>query len=261
MGKILVIPDAERLEEWIGFAKEHDLGFEVNEFFAPNLQNDPEKREELIARYRSCELPKPLTMHGSFHDVLIFSEDDEIRRISEKRVEDSIVTACRIGAEAVVFHTNINPAINAESYRNRWVLYNCNFWTRMCEKYPDIQIYLENMFEHTPILLKDLCVRMEGVPNFGVTLDYAHASLFGDDAEVWVKELAPYIRHVHINDHDGINDLHLAVGAGVLNWEDFKELRQRYFADATVLIETADLEAQRESLKYLCEKGMIPCQF
>ena len=227
------------------------MGFEVNDFFAPNLLNDAEKREELIARYQSCELPKPLTMHGSFHDVLIFSEDDEIRKISEKRVEDSIVTAQRIGAEAVIFHTNINPALNAESYRGRWVLSNYEFFKRMCGKYPDIQIYLENMFEHTPILLKDLCIKMEGVSNFGVTLDYAHATLFGDDAEAWVKELAPYIRHVHINDHDGVNDLHLAVGTGVLNWEEFKELQQRFFADATVLIETADLEAQRESLAYL----------
>ncbi len=261
MGKYLIIPDMERLEESICLAKEYDLGFEVNDFFEPNLQKEPERKEILIQRYTECERREPFTMHGCFHDVLIFSEDDEIRQISEKRAEDSIVTAQRIGAKAVIFHTNINPALNAQAYRERWIFCNYHFWMRMCERYPSMNIYLENMFEHTPVLLKELCEKMQDVPNFGVTLDYAHASLFGDDTEVWARELSPYIRHVHINDHDGVNDLHLAVGTGVIDWKAFLEFRAKYFPEATVLIETSDLQAQRESLKYLCEKGMIPCQF
>lgn len=258
MGKILVIPDAERLEEWIGFAKEHDLGFEVNEFFAPNLQNDPEKREELIARYRSCELPKPLTMHGSFHDVLIFSEDEEIRKVSGKRVEESIAVARELGATAVVFHTNLNPAlITSESYRQHWIDRNYEFWSGMCGKYPDVTICLENMFDTGPEELAELCKKMQGISNFGVTFDYAHAALYGGDSAKWAEMLEPYIRHVHINDNDGRNDLHLAVGSGVLDWNKFEELRQRYFADATVLIETAVLEEQIKSLEFLHIKGNV----
>ncbi len=255
MGKYLIIPDIERLEESFELAKEYDLGFEVNDFYMPALQREPERKAAMLAKYKENALPQLLTMHGNFHDVLVFSEDDEIRRISEKRAEESICTARELGAGAVIFHSNINPALTGEAYRQRWVEANLIFWGRMCEKYPDINIYLENMFDRRPDELKELCDRMQGVSNFGIAFDYAHASLYGTDIEYWAKSLSVYIRHVHINDNDGENDLHFAVGEGVIDWKQFEELQKNYFKDATILIETNETDAQRKSLEYMCMKS------
>mgnify|MGYP003295004436 CR=1 FL=1 len=94
MGKYLIIPDMERLEESICLAKEYDLGFEVNDFFEPNLQKEPERKEILIQRYTECERREPFTMHGCFHDVLIFSEDDEIR-------QEKCITIAFVGDERI----------------------------------------------------------------------------------------------------------------------------------------------------------------
>ena len=56
---------------------------------------------------------------------------------------------------------------------------------------------------------------------------------------------------------DGIEDLHLAVGSGVIDWLEFAKLREMYFPEATVLIETTPIEYQKKSLKYLRKIGLI----
>lgn len=257
MGKYLIIPEREKMTESLKLAEEYNLGFEINDFFAPALLHDKESREQLINEYAKYNLPGCLTMHGSFHDVLIFSEDKDIRNISEKRVEDSICTAKRLGALAVVFHSNLNPALTLESYRTNWVDCNARFFGEMCRKYPDINIYLENMFDDSPYELAKVCERLRDVSNFGITFDYAHASIYGTDITEWVKVLQPYIKHVHINDNDGKNDLHLAVGDGTLDWDYFDRLQKTYLQEVTVLIENSNLKQQRKSLEFLSKKGIL----
>ena len=106
-------------------------------------------------------------------------------------------------------------------------------------------------------MLAELAKRLADVPNFGVCLDYAHAIVFGSDINSWVKELSPYIKHMHINDNDLKNDLHLAVGDGKIDWQAFRQSYDSclYRAD-TVLIETSSLENQQRSAEYLLKLGI-----
>ena len=113
------------------------------------------------------------------------------------------------------------------------------------------------MFDQSPDTLKTLAERMADVDNFGVCLDYAHAYISKTAISEWVKTLAPYIRHVHINDNDGENDLHLAVGEGVIDWKKFLKLKKEYFPDVTILIETTPLEKQRKSLEFMDDFGFF----
>ena len=69
--------------------------------------------------------------------------------------------------------------------------------------------------------------------------------------------MGPYIRHVHINDNDGRRDLHLPVGDGDTDWEKFLVYYDRYMKDVPVLIENTGVEAQRRSLMFLREKGLL----
>lgn len=68
---------------------------------------------------------------------------------------------------------------------------------------------MENMFDEAPDILAGLAERMKDIENFGICLDYAHAMLSKCPGDEWVRTLAPYIRHMHINDNDLENDLHL----------------------------------------------------
>lgn len=253
MSNFLIIPQFENIEESLSLAEEYGFGFEYNDFFSPDILDDTKKLEELILRYRSVGLPKRCTLHGAFLDVLIFSEDMEIRECSEMRVFQSIDAAKAIGAEAVVFHTNHNPLLTAESYRKNWLERNEHFWRKVLEKYSDISVYMENMFDDSPHMLAGLAEKLSDFKNFGVCLDYAHAVSFGRNTPIggWVKSLAPYVRHLHINDNNLKDDLHLAVGSGKIDWRQFAEYYSEYFKSCTVLIETSDIEAQKSSAEFL----------
>ena len=116
------------------------------------------------------------------------------------------------------------------------------------------------MFDEAPDILAGLAEKMRDVENFGVCLDYAHAMLSGCPGREWIEALAPYIRHMHINDNDLQNDLHLAVGAGQLDWREFDRLVRQYQVEAPVLVEVNGYEAQKESLQYMKRNGIYPME-
>lgn len=259
MSNFLIIPQLENIGESLSLAEKYGFGFEYNDFFSPDVLDDTERLEETVRRYKSVGLPKRCTLHGAFLDVLVFSEDREIRECSEMRVIQSIEAAKTVGAEAVIFHTNHNPLLTAESYRKNWIERNELFWREVLEKCGDVSVYMENMFDDSPYMLARLSERLSDCKSFGVCLDYAHAVSFGRNTPIdeWVKCLAPYVRHLHINDNDLKDDLHLAVGSGKIDWHQFSEYYSEYFTDCTVLIETAGIEAQEKSAEFLKDIGIL----
>lgn len=257
MSNFLIIPHPDDIESSLALAEEYGFGFEFNDFFFPDVLENGERLDEIVRKYKSYKLPERLTLHGDFFDVLVFSDDSRIREISELRIRQSIEAALKIGAEAVIFHTNHNPFFTADAYVKNWHNRNYDFWSRILSEYPQVNIYMENMCDFTPDMLAELAEGLKDFPNFGVCFDYAHASVFGSDIDRWVKTIAPYVKHMHINDNDLKNDLHIAVGDGKIDWDLFGEYYYRYFSDVTVLIETSSIENQRRSAEFLKKIGIL----
>lgn len=257
MKQLLIIPQQDALEEYLSVAEENKLGFEYNDFFLPNLLDDEEKSKDVIAKYKACELPKFTTLHGAFFDVIPFSVDKRIREISDKRIRQSIEIAKELGAKAVIFHTNYNPFLNSPAYVDSWLKINAEYWGSILQEYSDINIYLENMFDTTPNLMAALSEQLCGYANFGVCLDYAHASLSKVAPEVWAERLGKYVKHIHINDNDLVSDLHLAWGDGKINRESFYQCYEKYMKGASVLIETSAMENIKKSLEMLKKENFI----
>lgn len=253
MKKTLIIPDRSRLDASLELAKKYNLGFEYNDFFSPRVMDNPALTDEITAVYKSCALPDYCTNHGDFFDVLIFSDDERIRVVSEERIAQSIAISKEIGAKGVVFHTNHNPALRMPSYIKNWLDKNVSYWSKTLEANPDINIYIENMFDIEPSLLASLAAELRYYDNFGVCFDYAHAAISPTPLDNWVSALSPYVKHIHINDNDLRSDLHLALGDGRIDWKAFEIHRCNFMPDATVLIETTPIENQIASLKYLEE--------
>lgn len=122
-----------------------------------------------------------------------------------------------------------------------------------------MNIYIENMFDSSPEMLLSLSERLCVHKNYGVCLDYAHASSFGGNVDIseWASALAPYVKHLHINDNDLKNDLHLPVGSGKIEWSIFKKYHDKYFSECSILIEVTGTANQRVSAKFLEELGLI----
>ncbi len=257
MNKYLIIPQYNNIEDSLELAEKYDLGFEFNDFFSPKMLLDEKRLELRIAAYKNMKLPSILTSHGDFYDVNVFSEDEEIAQVSVNRLYQSMEIAKDLGAEKVVFHTNINPQIKVKYYIDNWFDKNIKVFTKLCADFPDMLIVMENMFDDRPDELKELAYRMKDVDNFGICLDYSHAYLSKVSPDVWVKELSPFIKHVHINDNYKDYDSHLPVGDGSIDWDEFNELRKTYFPDATILVEVSYFDAQKRSLDFLVKHGMM----
>ena len=251
MNKYLIIPDINEINDYLKIASDNDFGFELNDFYSPKVLSNQLLCDERIDAYKEYNLPSLLSSHGDFFDVHVFSADEEIVKISIKRIEESMEVARKIGAKKVVFHTNYNSQIKTDFYLNNWIDRNYEVFSNICYKYKDITILMENMFDYDYIPLKLLAEKMKDIANFGVCLDYAHAFLSKVEPKEWVLNLYPYIKHIHINDNDHISDLHLAVGDGLINWDEFNELRQEYFSNATILIEVNGIEKIKKSIQYL----------
>lgn len=251
---LLIIPERDKLDAYIELADKYGVGFEYNDFFIPSVLDSDEELESVIKTYCSANgMPKYCTSHGAFLDVTIFSDDSRIFDASDYRVEQSLSIAERLGAKGVVFHTNYIPNFIIDSYRTGWVEKNVSYWSDKLDRHRNIDIYIENMFDTDCELLAELGERMKDREHFGICFDYAHAQVFGDENEidVWVKKLSPYVKHMHINDNDFRQDLHLAVGTGKTDWCKFRDYYERYFSNASVLIEVRGMDKIINSLDYL----------
>ena len=256
MSKYLIIPNRDAIEESLALCVEYGLGFELNDYIHPNTLDDKEKCDQIAQFYNSLNAPI-MNSHGDFFDVLVFSEDKRIAAISEERIIQSMEVAKASGATSVIFHSNMEPFLTADAYRNNWLDKNEVVFRRICEKYPSMNVYLENMFDTEPDEMANLAERMQDVANFGICFDYAHAYLTPTPLLDWAEMLSPYIKHVHINDNDGRNDLHLALGDGTIDWNKFLKMRDMYFPDATILVETTPIENQKKSLKFMKKMGFF----
>lgn len=258
MNKFLIIPRAAEIEKSVGLADEYGFGFEFNDFFIPDMLDDPLRIDERIEFYKKWKLPGILTSHGAFFDVVIHSIDRRIRKVSELRILQSIEAARKIGAKGLVFHTNFqNEFLSTQAYRDGWLNTNEGFWRKIAEENPDINFYMENMCDNSPKLITEIAKRLSDVSNFGICLDYAHATIYGSNIDEWVESVAPYTKHLHINDNDLKDDLHLAVGDGKIDWERFKSHLSEYFPTQTVLIETSEIANQRRSAEFLVKLGIL----
>ena len=257
MGKLLIIPDINNIEKSLELASEYNLGFEYNDFFDPDVLDDQKEVDRLIDNYKQYELPGFSTLHGAFFDVIPFSKDKRIREVSMLRIKQSIDVARRLGVAAVVFHTNYNPFLNSDGYKKIWVEENVTLWSDILEANRDLDIYLENMFDTSPEMLKMLSERLSVYSNFGICFDYGHAAISQVEPAEWISSLGKYVKHIHINDNDLVSDLHLSWGAGKIDREAFYDGYKKYMSEATILIENSSLENQIKSLNKLREEGFI----
>lgn len=251
MKSLLVVSFEKSLEAHMQLVRDYHVAFEINDFYDPDVLDNPGRIAEITERYRQTGMPAGSTMHGAFLDVILHSRDAVVRNNARHRMRQSMDIARSLGLGAVVFHANYQPGIVGEDYIQSVIDKNAEFIEVLLKEYPNINIYLENMFEDTPRVLAEISKRLKEYPNYGVCLDYGHAWVYGTDMEEWVQELAPYVKHLHINDNDLKRDLHLAIGSGSIDWKEFAGFYHKYFSECSVLVEIYDVEQQRVSLEFL----------
>lgn len=261
MKQLYCIPKLEQIQDFTRFAREYDAGFEYNDFFLPSVLDAPDRIQDIIDLYRSLERDRSEdTLHGVFLDMCVNSADSRIFAATDLRIHQSMDIAASLGVKAVIFHTNHIPNFRLKSYRLEWLDKNESYWRALLSEYPHLSVYLENMFDEEPELLVRLAAHMANEPRFAVCLDLAHAFLSGTPVEDWCSALAPYVRHLHINDNDGVEDTHCPVGSCSFPWEVYRNFLASLRPEKrpSVLIEVRSYEDLTKSVAYMKENKLYP---
>ena len=247
-----IIPDIDRLDDSLKLSWEYNTFFEYNDFFYPAIYQSEGETRRRINIYKSLDRDMSRdTMHGVFFDIAMTSTDEIIRNRSRVLMNNSMEIAANLGVKGVVFHTGINPGLWNRSYLDGWLDTAATWLDKLAKEYSHIDIYIENTFDKEPGVLTSLTDLLSHRKNVKLCLDYGHALLTDTEDEEWVKQMAPYVGHIHLNDHDIKEDLHLAPGKGLIDFERFEDLMEEYEVDAQVLLELNGAQEQLEALKYM----------
>lgn len=259
MGKLYCIPSLQDIGSYLGFAERYGAGFEYNDFFITGLLDDGFALDKVIKQYMAVRHDRSGdTMHGAFLDICVNSADSRIFEASDYRVRQCMDIAVKMGLKAVIFHTNYIVNFRLRSYLDSWIGKNEEYWRNILKDYGEQQVYIENMFDDAPEMLKSLAERMADEPRFGVCLDVAHAFISGSPVENWYNAMSPYVKHIHINDNDGIEDLHNPVGTGIMEWDKFNRWCRELGKEPSVLIETRGYGHLETSVEYMQKNGIYP---
>ncbi|MCM1326759.1 MAG: sugar phosphate isomerase/epimerase [Bacteroidales bacterium] len=249
-----IIPNVKELDAYVEVAGKYSLGFEYNDFFIPDLLDDPEEVRQRIAVYNGLGRPKGRdTLHGAFLDIVPFSQDSGIRKHSIYRMQQSVEIAGELGCRGVIFHTGLIPdMVGDEKYRSHWLESMADTVRMLLKQDSSIEIYCENMFDESPQELAELAKLLQEEERFGVCLDIGHMMLKTKEPAEWFRILGSSIRHFHMNDNYLKRDNHLALGDGEIDWNDIFALMSRHgLWDRSRLLEVSDLEKIHISLDYL----------
>ena len=199
----------------VEFLRSNNMGIEV---YAPPVDRDNLDEYHKITAERIKGL-KGVSMHGTSYDMTYTSIDPLIMEVVNRRFIESIQAAAFHGINHVVFHSAYRPfvGIKGSSLEQWYIKASIDFWKGFLHNIPQgMTVLIENVEDNDPAVLADIIDGIDS-PQIDCCYDAAHAHAYSSvTLDEWVRVLGRRIKHVHLSDNDGKNDLHLPLGEGNL---------------------------------------------
>ncbi len=233
-------------------AREYGLGVEIADFcWAQRIDVGLEKN--LASAGEKTRGITSLWFHAPFAEITPCAIDPGVLALTRQRYSESAAIASRLGIKRLVVHGGFIPHVY---YPSHYVSESIRFWKEFLEAAPeDLTIALENVMEPGPQMLVDIA---DGVndPRLGLCLDAGHANTVVSQTPPleWIAPMAKRLKHVHLHDNHGENDLHLPLGQGDIDCEGLINEVMRLAPGATFTIENME---SKDSVKWLIEKGFL----
>ncbi len=200
---------------------------------------------------RSCGLE--LTVHGPVADINIASPSPVFRRTILRRLEKSISYARQLDCRLWVFHPGLKTGISHFYPGLDWQLNLDSIHTllRIARKH-GVKVAIENVPEPHPFLMRSVQdfsrFYSELDEDIGLVLDIGHANL-NNQIQEFLTQFSEKIVHMHVSDNNGIQDRHLGIGYGTVNWARTAESVNRIRYGDVIMLES--IEHVEESLQTL----------
>lgn len=144
-----------------------------------------------------------------------------VRRATLAALERQLADAARLGATCAY----LVPGLPGDPQARTYLAEGCALLADYAA-----QRMVRLAVEHTPgRTLPDAAGTLDfldgvGHANLGLLLDVGHCLLSGEDPAAVVRQAGPRLAHVHLDDNDGIGDLHWSLLTGKLTEQQLREL-------------------------------------
>lgn len=159
----------------------------------------------------------------------------QIRAGAVEAVRVQFEPLARLGGRYINVH--VDKGIGAFAYDDtlRW---NAESFTTLAEQAQSygLQVMIENVVNNfnTARAFRTL---LDAHAELRLHLDIAHANVKGEKTADFLKQHAAKLVHVHISDNKRVNDDHLPLGVGTINWVEQIGLLKASGYDSTITLE------------------------
>jgi sugar phosphate isomerase/epimerase len=159
----------------------------------------------------------------------------EVRAGAVAAVEATFEPLARLGAKYVNVH--VDRGINAFSY-DATLGWNAESFGRLAELAEPfgLTVIVENVVNNFNTA-KAFRVLLGAHPSLRFHLDIAHANVKGEKTSEFLKAHGAKLAHVHVSDNKRVNDDHLPLGVGIINWPEQIGLLKASGYDSTITVE------------------------
>ena len=209
--------------------------------------------------YWNHELPRimegrkgPLSVHAPFLNMNLCDPDQDMEPVLET-FRWTYDLCNRFGAKHCTCHPHSKMlADKSRLEEGRKLCVDRLFTLNEMANKQGIHLLIENMPHEECILEQDDFLRvLAPVSEFRFLIDTGHALLKKWDFPYVLSVLGSRIEGYHINDNDGVGDIHLKAWEGILDWDMFFDAYVRYTPDASLVCEykTGPLEECERSME------------
>lgn len=233
----------------------HRMGCRVSQFY--RNEADPPAEADVVRICADAGVPVD-SMHGVFGSSYDpSSPDDAIRRESVAVYQREAGVALRIGGPRIVVHpaplTSVAPDEDPLVHQHRRDAMRRSMddlaamgarlgVTFLIENLPNESLYGRDPFELAQML------REVDSPHLRMCLDIGHALLTTGDVARCIRDCADVIDYLHVHDNDGVRDLHLMPGDGVMPWDSVRGALRETSLPVSAMLEVFYLRDRLEEL-------------
>jgi len=212
-----------QLRESLPFLTEHGLSAEVDladtSYNAEVSIRDLERLAIELRRNRVkviAQLPH--------HDLKLASHDKTILEHSMEAMQEGLEIGKILGARIAIFHSGFSNHVRPDEI-DWWVEQSIVSLRELVARAQEEEVIvaLRNTWESDEQVIVRLFDAVDS-PWFRFCCDVGHAACFSQFApEEWIVQFRDRIVNLHFHDNDGVQDLHLPCGAGVVGFDVIQE--------------------------------------
>jgi sugar phosphate isomerase/epimerase len=183
-------------------------------------------------------------IHAPWAGINIATPSQALRRAVLKRLEKSIVVAGNLGCRLWLFHPGSKTGLSHFYPEEDWKL-NLQSVRALLKvaRREGVEVAIENTPEPFPSLMKSVDdfhrFYKDLDDDIGMVLDVAHANL-NNQIQDFMEQFSKKIVHIHVSDNKGDSDLHMGLGQGNIDWNNFAKLAKAADYSNLIMIESTD---------------------